>query len=170
MPIPLPLIETLCGIQAAGAVLAAARLVSSGGPGQRIDMALYDTGFTAMSSFFARLLVEPSGANEARRIGSRHPLSAPWNVYRARDGWTLICTGSDLQWRRLCELMDRSELAQDARYAKSVDRVARVAEVDGVVQSWVSDLTVAQCVDALCSAALLADRSVPIDGYPRVRI
>ena len=51
MSVPLPLIETLCGVQAAGAVLAAARLVSRGGPGQRIDMALYDTGFTAMSSF-----------------------------------------------------------------------------------------------------------------------
>lgn len=167
MPVPIPLIETLCGVQAAGAVLAAARLVMRGGPGQHIDMALYDTGFTAMSSFFSRLLIDQSNASEVRRIGSRHTLSAPWNVYRARDGWALICTGSDLQWQRLCELMSRTELARDARYAKSADRVARVAEVDSVVQAWVADRSVAECVDALCSASIAGGPIVPIEGYPR---
>ena len=65
--------------------------------------------------------------------------------------------------------MDRTELAHDARYAKSVDRVARVAEVDALVQARRGSLTrsVAECVDALSSASIAGGPIVPINGYPR---
>lgn len=167
LPVRVPLIETLTGLQAAGAVLTAHRLVERGGPGQRIDMALYDCGFAAMSSFFSRLLVEPGAQAGARRLGSRHTLSAPWNVYRARDGWLLICTGSDLQWQRLCELMQRPALASDSRYRTSVDRVRHVVEIDGEVQAWVGTQTVADCVQALASVSIAGGAITRIDGYPR---
>lgn len=167
LPIPVPLVETLCGVHAAGAVLAAVRHADQTGRGQTIDMALYDCGFAAMSSFFSRLLVAGEGGDKVKRLGNQHTLSAPWNVYRAKDGWMLVCTGSNMQWHRLCELMGREDLVADVRFLNSEDRVARVAEVDALVQSWLADQCVADCVNAFAKASIPGGPVSPIDGYPR---
>jgi crotonobetainyl-CoA:carnitine CoA-transferase CaiB-like acyl-CoA transferase len=166
LPVPVPLVETLCGMHAAGAVLAALRHARRGGMGQRIDMALYDCGFAAMSSFFSRLLVAGGGTERVRRLGNRHTLSAPWNVYRAADGWVLLCTGSDDQWRRLCALMERPALADDPRFLHSEDRVAHVAEVDAIVQDWLGSQDVASCVDAFARASIPGGPVAAVGDHP----
>jgi crotonobetainyl-CoA:carnitine CoA-transferase CaiB-like acyl-CoA transferase len=167
LPVPVPLVETLCGVHAAGAVLAALRHAQRTGEGQAIDMALYDCGFAAMSSFFSRLLVADGGSDKVRRLGNQHTLSAPWNVYRASDGWMMICTGSNCQWQRLCEVMGRAELAQAPRFLNSEDRVARVGEVDAIVQQWLGSQCVADCVEAFAQASIPGGPVAPVDGYPR---
>jgi len=169
VPVLIPIIEYLTATQAAGAVLAALRAARISGVGQGIDMAMYDCGFAAMSSFFARLLSEDAGmsALPPARLGNLHTLSAPWNVYRAVDGWLMICTGSHVQWQRLCELMGRPELGDDPRYADSACRVAHVAEVDAAVQAWVGAHSVAHCVAALREASVPGGPITPVDQYPR---
>lgn len=165
--IALPIVECLTAVNAAGASLAALRHRLRGGGGQTLDMALYDSGFAAMSSFFSRLLVPGGGADSVRRLGNRHTLSAPWNVYRTADGWLLICTGSNDQWKRLCALMQRPELAQAPRFLNSRDRVQHVAEVDEIVQAWIGARTTAACVQQLVQASVPCGPIAPIDGYPR---
>jgi crotonobetainyl-CoA:carnitine CoA-transferase CaiB-like acyl-CoA transferase len=167
LPVPVPLVETLCGMHAAGAVLAALRHARRTGRGQHIDMALVDTGFAAMSSFFSRLLIDGGGADKVRRLGNRHTLSAPWNVYRASDGWILVCTGSDEQWRRLCALMDQPQLADLPRFLHSEDRVAHAAEVDGLVQAWLATQTVSAAVAAFARASIPGGPVTPVRGHPR---
>lgn len=165
VPVPIPVIEYLTAAKGAGAVLAAVRGARLSGAGQRIDMALYDNGVVAMSSFFSRLLADPDAASP-RRMGNLHSLSAPWNVYRAQDGWLLICTGSNVQWQRLCELMGRPELAGDPRFAETASRVAHVAEVDATVQAWVGQHSVAQCVQVMSEASVPAGAITRIDQFP----
>ena len=165
-PIALPVVEYLTGMHAAGAILCGLHAVQQNQPGQHIDMALYDTGFAAMSSFLARSFASKEPV-PTERIGNRHSLSAPWNVYRASDGWVQICTGSDLQWRRLCALMGCLELADDARYESSAGRVANVEEVDAIVQGWMQKHSVTQCVDALSAANIPGGQIAVIDGHPR---
>ena len=164
--IPVPLIEYLAGMNAAGAIMAALRVFGQSGVGQRIDIALYDSAFAATSSFLARLLVT-SGTKDIGRLGNRHALSSPWNVYRATDGWVQICTGSDDQWSRLCEVMQRADLVKHAHFARSADRVTHNAEVDEAVQAWVSSQTVAGCVNHLSLVNVPGGAIVPIEAYPR---
>ena len=64
-PISLPVIEYLTGMHAAGAVLAALHAVQQNRPGQSIDMALYDAGFAAMSSFLTRNLADGDSVRPA---------------------------------------------------------------------------------------------------------
>lgn len=161
----LPLVEYIGGIHAASAVIAAARVQRLTGAGQSVEIALYDCAFASTSSFLTRLLGDASA--EVKRLGNKHPISAPWNVYRGADGWILICTGSDDQWRRLCEIMGRPELAVDPRFKTSIDRVARVEEVDREVQAWVGAQNVADCVSALTSAAIASGPIAPIEDFPR---
>jgi crotonobetainyl-CoA:carnitine CoA-transferase CaiB-like acyl-CoA transferase len=163
--IDLPLLEFMTGGYAAGAVLAALRARRLGGGGQAIDMALYDCAFAAVSTFLPKVL---DGSNPAvKRVGNRHSMATPWNVYRANDGWLQLCAASDVQWQRLAEVIGQPAMASDPRYAKLTDRVARNNEVDALVQAWVGAHDVATCVTALNGAAIASGPIAPVEDYPR---
>lgn len=164
-PIRMPIVEFMTGVYAAAACLAALRVRKRDGRGQAIDMALYDCAFAAMSTFLPRLL-DGSGANVGR-VGNRHAMASPWNVYRARNGWVLVCAASDHQWRRICEVVGRPELAEDPRYLRVADRVARHSEVDGIVAAWVEHGTIEHCVEAFGRAGVPCGPVTQVDGYPR---
>ena len=163
--IDLPLIEFMTGTYAATAVLAALRLRRQGGGGQAIDMALYDTAFAAIATFLPRVL---DGSNPAvKRVGNRHAMATPWNVFRARDGWLQLCAASDVQWQRVCEVIGQPGLASEPRYAKLSDRVALNVEVDGIVRRWVETKSVDECVAALGAASIACGPITPVADYPR---
>lgn len=165
-PIEFPLTEYLGGIYAAGAVLCALRHRRTRGPAQSIEVGLYDIGFSAMSSFLAPAF-RGTASSGSRRVGNRHTMAAPWNVYKARDGWILICAGSDDQWARICDLIGRHDLATATPFARNADRVARVAEVDAVVQKWVGRESIADCVRRFGELGIPGGPVVTIDGHPR---
>jgi crotonobetainyl-CoA:carnitine CoA-transferase CaiB-like acyl-CoA transferase len=164
-PIPLPIVEYMTGVYAAGAVAAALRVRNDTGRGQFVDMALYDCAFGSMATFLPRILtgsVEP-----IRRVGNRHAMIAPWNVYQAADGWILVCVGSDGQWQRLSEIMHRPEL-RNPPFAKVADRVANFTDVDAAMQAWIGTLTIEACMALLNEAQIACGPIVRIaDGYPR---
>jgi crotonobetainyl-CoA:carnitine CoA-transferase CaiB-like acyl-CoA transferase len=165
VPVPLPIVEFMTGTYAAAAVVAALRVKRASGIGQRIDMALYDCAFSAMATFLPRIL---AGINDPIvRAGNRHAMIAPWNVYQARDGWILICVGSDQQWQRLCAIMAQPGLESAPHFSHTPDRLAHVGAVDSVVQTWVGGMTVAGCVAALNAAQIASGPIVRIDGHPR---
>ena len=166
LPVPFPVVEMMTGGYAATAIVAAVRARSTAaGTGQRIDMALYDCAFVSLATFLPKPL---TGDNAPiGRVGNRHPLIAPWNVYRAKDGWVLICVGSDAQWQRLCGLIRCPELRADPRTLTTADRVRAVDFVDGVVQAWVGAQSLDGCVVTLNAADIACGAVATIDGFPR---
>lgn len=165
-PVALPLVEHLAGIHAAGGAICALRQRGLQGLAQNLDIALYDIAFSAMNSFLAPVLAS-GGTKGVSRVGNRHNMAAPWNVYRAQDEWLLLCSGSDEQWQRLCKLIGREELSADPRFAKNADRVAHVNKVDAVVQARIGQRPVAECVDAILALGLPCGAVAPIDGTTR---
>src|SRR5581483_7739529 len=132
------ILELGTGIYAASATAAALRVRRIHGGGQRIDASVYGTGISTLATF---LPFHFSG-KVPPRAGNRHPMCAPWNAYRASDGWLLLCSANDDQWRRLCRAMNRPDLAESGPLAKLVDRVKNCDEVDAIVQAWVGTHTV----------------------------
>lgn len=165
-PIALPLVEQLAGMYAAGGAVCALRQRAAGGVTQNLDIALYDIAFSAMNSFLAPVLAS-GGTKGVSRVGNRHNMAAPWNVYRAADEWLLLCSGSDEQWQRLCRLIGRADLGTDPRCAKNADRVAHVELVDAAVQDWIGQRPVAECVQAILALGLPCGAVAPIDDMPR---
>ena len=163
-PIMLPMIEFMTGIYAAAATIAALRVKRQSNSGQAIDMALYDCAFASHTTFLTNILAGKPGS--FNRIGNHHAMISPWNVFRAKDGWVLICAGSDLQWQRLCKIMGRPELGTDARYFRMSDRVANVDEVDRLIQSWTGSLTVADCIMQLSNESIACGPILEIKDYP----
>ena len=59
------------------------------------------------------------------RRGNRHPSIAPYETFRASDGFVNIAVGNDALWRALCAPSARrcAALADDARFATNAARV-----------------------------------------------
>jgi formyl-CoA transferase len=60
----------------------------------------------------------------------------------------------DAHWRKLVALMQRTELADDPRYATTAARIERRAEVDALLADWLATRTADEALAALLGAGL----------------
>lgn len=158
-----PFIEMETAVYATAAILAALYARRTLGIGQRIDIALYDVAVNALLTFIPLHIV----GLPAIRNGNRHPTSAPWNAYRARDGWVLICGPTNDQWRRLCQAMDTPHFVQDPRFATTSARFENVEELDRIIGAWVNQHTVAACIERVSAQGIPVSSIVGIDDLER---
>jgi crotonobetainyl-CoA:carnitine CoA-transferase CaiB-like acyl-CoA transferase len=146
------LIDMICGLYAANAVLAALHARTATGAGQRINVSLMDSALAALlnqGSGFLNAGVVPG------RLGNRHPSITPYETFRAADGDFAVACGNDALFRRLCAAIGRPELAEDARYA---DNRARLEHRDALT----ADLEAAFAgADAAEWVARLGEAGVP---------
>ena len=147
LPVCAPIGEMLGGLVAATATLAAWRYRRLGGPPQRIDLSLLEVVADQLRTQASLVL---AGKVSGYRAGSRHPVCAPWNAYRASDGWVVICSASDTQWRALAGLIDPA-LASDPRFATVAQRRSDVDTLDALIEQWTCTMTVQQIIDQVQS-------------------
>jgi len=144
--------DTLAATYGCIGALGALRARDLTGKGQIVDSALYEAVLQVMES----LVPEHTIANYVReRSGSILPGIAPSNVYTCKDGDYMIAANQNSIFARLCQAMERPEMAQDERYATHVARGARQAELDGIVEAWTRERTVDEV------EALMLEANVP---------
>lgn len=90
------------------------------------------------------------------RSGNQHPIAAPWNAYRADDGWVFFIAYIDRDWDRCIEMIDRPDLRGDERFETVADRREHAGDIDAVLEEWVADRTVEDVVAAAESHGLMA--------------
>ncbi len=78
-----------------------------------------------------------------------HPNIVPYGSFPASDGSIIIAVLSESFWGKLCEALDRPELAQDARYATPTLRRDRRDEVDSIIAEVTRTRTVAEWQERL---------------------
>lgn len=161
VPIGVPVVEMSAGIYAAVATAIAWKVLRRDGVGQHIDVALYDTAFNALATF----LPGHFAGKAARRLGNGHSMAVPWNAYETRNGWILICSANDVQWRKFAALIDPA-LADDTRYALLADRLAQRHDVDAIVAAWVRQQSPDALVDLLLGVGIPCGPIVPLDRLP----
>jgi crotonobetainyl-CoA:carnitine CoA-transferase CaiB-like acyl-CoA transferase len=115
------LIDMVCGLYAATAVLAALRARERDGHGQHVEVSLMDSalaGLLNQASGFLLAGVVPG------RLGNRHPSIAPYETFAAADRDFAVACGNDALFARLCAAIGRAALADDPRYATNAQRLA----------------------------------------------
>ncbi|MFM0555644.1 CoA transferase [Paraburkholderia sediminicola] len=155
--IGIPFTEISAALYAAAAVAAASRVLRTQGFAQNIDVSLFACASSALTTFLPKAFARSS----VERVGNRHPACAPWNAYRTLDGWVLICTSTEDQWRKLKIAINQPAL-DDNRFATLNERVRNVDSLDPFIEAWSSGLTTDQC-SALCEEiGVAAGPIVPI--------
>lgn len=131
---------------AIGALMALRHREVSGGRGQVVDVALYESVFGLMES----LLPEFDVFGHVRtRTGASLPGIVPSNTYATRDGkYVVIGANNDSIFKRLMHAISRPDLADDPQLARNEGRVARTEDIDGVIGQWTGarDLDDVLCV------------------------
>lgn len=149
--------DSLAAMFAVIGVLAALEERRRSGQGQEVDVALHESVFALTESLVADYEV---GGVTRSRTGSTLPGVAPSNVYRSGDGReVIIAANSDAIFLRLCEAMNRPDLADDPAYREHQDRGRNAEALDGQIAAWTGTLTAEELEAAL-------DRH----GVPRGRV
>ncbi len=113
--------DIFTGVYAAVAILAALHQRGPTGRGQQIDMALMDVATGIMANQAMNYLATGVAP---QKMGNAHPNLAPYAVFDCADGWIIIATGNDAQYRRLCTILGLPALATDPDFATNADRLA----------------------------------------------
>ena len=118
--------DIFTGVYAATAILAA--LVQRGrtGVGQHIDMALLDVATSIMANQAMNYLATGTAPG---KMGNAHPNLAPYAVFDCADGWIILATGNDAQYRRLCTVLNLPDMANDANFTTNALRIANRTEM-----------------------------------------
>jgi crotonobetainyl-CoA:carnitine CoA-transferase CaiB-like acyl-CoA transferase len=149
------LIDMICGLYAANAVLAAlhARSASDDGAGQRVHVSLMDSALAALlnqASSYLNAGVVPG------RLGNRHPSITPYETYRAADGDFAVACGNDALFRRLCGAIQRDDLPGEERFADNAGRLEHREELTSELEAAFAGATAGEWVERLGRAGVPA--------------
>ena len=116
--------DIFTGIYSATAILAAVHQRERTGEGQQVDMALFDVATAIMANQSMNYFVSGKAPT---RLGNAHPNLVPYAVFDCSDGWIILATGNDGQYRRLCGILGLAELAEAPEYLTNANRIANRA-------------------------------------------
>lgn len=121
----LSLVDFSTGMAAALALTAGVHAARRDGQGMDCDIALYDVGLSLLSYLGTWHLT--AGYQPERTQSSAHPSLVPFQTFATADGWIVVACAKEKFWSRLCEALDRQDLAADPRFATFADRAAHRA-------------------------------------------
>ncbi len=109
------------GLYLALGVLAALRARDATGRGQQLDVSLMESQMALCENAIVR---QSAFEEEPTRIGSRHPLIAPFGPFESADGHIVIANVKE--WDLFCALIERDDLALDSRFATNRARISNI--------------------------------------------
>lgn len=144
--------DSLAGLHAAFGILLALLDRKSGGSGQVVDVAIYESIFNMLEA----VIPEYDGAGVIREpSGSTLTGIAPTNTYPCADGkFIVIGANGDSIFRRLMEAMDQPEAADDPRYADNPGRVEHQPALDAMIAAWTAARPASDALDVLEAAGV----------------
>ena len=118
--------DITAGLFAIIGILSALTARERTGQGQVVDVAMLDCQVAILENAIARYSVT---GEVPRPQGNRHPSIVPFEPFETQDGQLMVAAGNDTLWRRLCEVLERPELAEDPRFSTNPLRVTNYADL-----------------------------------------
>jgi crotonobetainyl-CoA:carnitine CoA-transferase CaiB-like acyl-CoA transferase len=143
-------------------LLAALRYREKTGKGQAVDISMMDSLFSFLFDESLDVYVD---RGIPIRTGNRRLRLTPFNSYKAKDGYVVICSASDGHWATLLKTMGREDLLDDPRYKRLDFRMQNADEVDHLVEAWTMTKTKKEVVDLLIKAGVATG---PVSTIPEV--
>ncbi|HEX6119878.1 MAG TPA: CoA transferase [Dongiaceae bacterium] len=107
------------GLFTALGIIAALHDRTRTGKGMLVDVAMLDSQIALLENSVIRYF---ASGQSPKPVGARHSSIAPFEPYRARNGYIVIACGNDELFRRLAACLQRPELATDPRFCENAHR------------------------------------------------
>jgi len=151
------------GVFTALGVLCALHYRDRTGHGQMVDVSNMDAVFSMLDNWPT---VYGVTGRLPERNGNRHPFTAPYDCFQAKDGYVVVGVGNTQLFRSLVAAIGRPELATDPRFKSAPARLAHHDEVNRVVGDWVEARSVDEVMATLgpdganvpCAPVMTVDR------------
>ena len=127
-----PITDLGAGLFGLVGILAALRARRVTGRGQLVDTSLFEAGL-ALSAWEATEYWY-TGENP-RPLGTAHRLNAPYQAFRARDGWFTVGAANERLWPRFAALLGLEHLVGDPRFAEPGARLRNRADLQELVEA-----------------------------------
>jgi formyl-CoA transferase len=145
--------DLVAGITATAAVCAALYRRDRTGHGAFLDLSMAEALMALNGTRIA--------AVSFRDVSQVTPGGLPFGIFNAADGSVVIAVNSDAFWVKLCQAMERPELAADERFAREEARHANKPEVMGIVRDWVAGIAAKDALEVLRAAGVPC---APVNG------
>lgn len=146
------IIDIVAGLMLGKTIVAALFARERHGIGQKIETSLLEAEVACLINTGSNYLL---GGKIPGRWGNAHPSIVPYQSFKTRDSFLVVGVASEGIWRRFCHVIERPELADDARFAKNPERVEHRAELISVL----TDLFLER--DTSTWITLLGDAGIP---------
>lgn len=125
------------------------------GKGQHIDQSQAES---ALHFLTPALLDCAANGRVVEGLGNDDLNCAPHGVYPAagEDRWIAIACLNDEQWRSLCSVMNKTEIARNQNFSSVSDRLRNRAQLDDIIKTWTSGLEAERVENLLQSAGVPA--------------
>lgn len=119
------------GLQSCCGTLAALLDAKRTGKGRRLDLAMLDSSFSLVEQEVATYLAT---GEIAKPMGRQSRNFVPYNSFVCKDGKEmLICTRTNQQFKKLCEVLECEEKTQETKYSTVSARLAHRQEVNDFI-------------------------------------
>jgi crotonobetainyl-CoA:carnitine CoA-transferase CaiB-like acyl-CoA transferase len=115
-----PVCDINAGILAALGIVSAYVHRLKTGEGQLVDTSLFEAG--VQQTYWSSAIYFATGAAPGPS-GSAHILSAPYQAFRASDGWLNIGGANQANWERLARVLEAPEWIADERFRTNAERM-----------------------------------------------
>jgi len=115
-----PLADISGGIYASKGILAALYEREHTGKGRRIEISMFDTMLHLLTYIGTMWL---TNGEVPKPPGSAHDYSVPWQAFATSDGYVVVATRQENFWKKLCEVLEHADLADDPLFADNATRV-----------------------------------------------
>lgn len=141
-----PVCDTVGGLNAAFAIVAALYYREKTGEGQFIDIALLDSIMPLMGWVAANLLI---GGKDPIPMGNDNFTAAPSGAFRTKDGNINIAANQQKQWEDLADAVGLPELKTDPRFQERDTRKANRKLLTPILEEKLTQNTTVYWVDLL---------------------
>jgi len=141
------------GILAVAGVLAAYVHKLKTGEGQVVDTSLMEAAL--QQTYWHAAILFATGESPGP-TGSAHLLTAPYQAFRASDGWINIGGANQSNWERICDVLERPEWRDDPRFRTNTDRMANIDVLAAAMNAVLASRSKAAWIEAFDAAGVPA--------------
>lgn len=127
-----PISDFSAGLYAAYCVVAKVMEAQRTGHGGHVDVSMQ--GVTLSVSALQTSQYFGTGV-DPEALGSAHPRNAPYQAFKAADGYFVMAAGNDKLWATVCNIVSRPDLLDDPRFTRQIDRAENQVALKDILES-----------------------------------
>ena len=146
-----PVADINAGILAVAGIAAAYVHKLKTGKGQIVDTSLFEA---ALQQMYWHAAIHFATGESPGPTGSAHLLAAPYQAFRASDGWINIGGANQANWERITDVLGHPEWRGDPRFATNSARMRHLGALTAAMDAVLAAKTKAEWIEAFDAAGV----------------